>query len=418
MKHKKKTDFHVVQNTEDVTDLVIDKVLAELREEDGIQEDIEEQVRQHKKNRRIRITAISTLTLVAAITIFLIIHLQTYTSARVITKYENGSDGNVNYIQFADGMLKYSKDGIALVNRKGKEAWNQPYQIKNPIVDTYYNEAAVVADKGGNTMMVLDREGLKGEIQTTLPVEKAVVSAQGIVCAVLKNDTSPKIICYDAAGNLLVELATSLTGTGYPMDVGISEDGKLLLVSYLCVQDGKLVTKVKYYNFEGEKDRIQDYEVTGDDYENIVAPSAFFMNLKTSVVVGDDRMFFYSGEGKPKLEKTVLLNKKIKSVFHSSRYVGLILKNERKAGYELCLFNASGKKVMSEEFTGDFSNVKISGNQVLMYDGKKCSVYTRTGIHKYDGELDSNILEIFPVVGVNKYIVISTNGMDVIRFVK
>ena len=65
MKHKKKTDFHVVQNTEDVTDLVIDKVLAELREEDGIQEDIEEQVRQHKKNRRIRITAISTLTLVA-----------------------------------------------------------------------------------------------------------------------------------------------------------------------------------------------------------------------------------------------------------------------------------------------------------------------------------------------------------------
>ena len=382
------------------------------------QEDIEEQVRQHKKNRRIRITAISTLALVAAITIFLIIHLQTYTSARVITKYENGSDGNVNYIQFADGMLKYSKDGIALVNRKGKEAWNQPYQIKNPIVDTYYNEAAVVADKGGNTMMVLDREGLKGEIQTTLPVEKAVVSAQGIVCAVLKNDTSPKIICYDAAGNLLVELATSLTGTGYPMDVGISEDGKLLLVSYLCVQDGKLVTKVKYYNFEGEKDRIQDYEVTGDDYENIVAPSAFFMNLKTSVVVGDDRMFFYSGEGKPKLEKTVLLNKKIKSVFHSSRYVGLILKNERKAGYELCLFNASGKKVMSEEFTGDFSNVKISGNQVLMYDGKKCSVYTRTGIHKYDGELDSNILEIFPVVGVNKYIVISTNGMDVIRFVK
>lgn len=418
MKHKKKTDFHVVQNTEDVTDLVIDKVLAELREEDGIQEDIEEQVRQHKKNRRIRITAISTITLVAAITIFLIIHLQTYTSARVITKYENGSDGNVNYIQFADGILKYSKDGIALVNRKGKETWNQPYQIKNPIVDTYYNEAAVVADKGGNTMMVLDREGLKGEIQTTLPVEKAVVSAQGIVCAVLKNDTSPKIICYDAAGNLLVELATSLTGTGYPMDVGISEDGKLLLVSYLCVQDGKLVTKVKYYNFEGEKDRIQDYEVTGDDYENVVAPSAFFMNLKTSVVVGDDRMFFYSGEGKPKLEETVLLNKKIKSVFHSSRYVGLILKNERKAGYELCLFNASGKKVMSEEFTGDFSNVKISGNQVLMYDGKKCSVYTRTGIHKYDGELDSNILEIFPVVGVNKYIVISTNGMDVIRFVK
>ena len=139
---------------------------------------------------------------------------------------------------------------------------------------------------------------------------------------------------------------------------------------------------------------------------------------KVSVVVGDDRILFYHGEGRPELEETVILDKRIKSVFHSNRYVGLILKNERKEGYELCLFNTSGKKVLSEDFTGDFSGVKLSGGQVLMYDGKKCSVYTRTGIHKYDGELDSNILEIFPVLGVNKYIVMNANGMEVIRFVK
>ncbi len=418
MKRKKKTDLQVVQDTKDVTDALIDRVLAELREEDGIQEEIEEQVRQHKRSRRIRITVISTLVTVILTASFLVIHLQTYTAARIITAYENDSDGNVNYREFASGVLKYSKDGIALVNRKGREDWNQPYQIKNPIIDTYNNDAVVVADKGGNTMMVLDRDGLKGEIQTMLPVEKAVVSAQGIVCAVLKNGTSPKIICYDAAGNLLVEMTTSLTGTGYPLDLGISEDGKLLLVSYLCVQDGRIVTKIKYYNFDGEKDSIQDYEVTADDYENMAAASAFFMNPKTSVVVGDDRLLFYSGEGKPQLAETVLLNKKIKSVFHSNRYVGLILKNERKAGYELCLFNTSGKKVLSEDFTGDYANVKISGSQVLMYDGKKCSVFTRTGIHKYDGELSGNILEIFPVLGVNKYIVMNADGMEVIRFVK
>lgn len=418
MKRKKKTDLHVVQDTKDVTDAVIDRVLAELRAEDGIQEELEEQVRQHKRSRRIRITVISTLVIVIATASFLVIHLQTYTAARIIAAYENDSDGNVNYRQFADGVLKYSKDGIALVNRKGKENWNQPYQIKNPIIDTYNNDAVVVADKGGNTMVVLDRDGLKGEIQTMLPVEKAVVSAQGIVCAVLKNGTTPKIICYDAAGNLLVEMTTSLTGTGYPMDLGISEDGKLLLVSYLCVQDGGIVTKIRYYNFDGEKDSIQDYEVTADDYAGMAAASAFFINPKTSVVVGDDRVLFYSGEGKPQLAETVLLNKRIKSVFHSSRYVGLILKNERMAGYELCLFNTSGKKVLSEEFTGDYANVKISGSQVLMYDGKKCSVFTRTGIHKYDGELSSSILEIFPVLGVNKYIVMNADGMEVIRFVK
>ena len=382
MRRKKNTDLYAVQDTKDVTEAVIDRVLAELREEDGIQENIEEQVRQHKRSRRIRVTVISTLVIMIAVTSFLVIHLQTYMSSRTITTYENNSDGNVNYRQFADGVLKYSKDGIALLNRRGKENWNQPYQIKNPIIDTYNNDAVVVADKGGNTMLVLDREGLKGEIQTMLPVEKAVVSAQGIVCTVLKNGTSPKIVCYDAAGNLLIEMTASLTGTGYPLDVGISEDGKLLLVSYLCVQGDRLITKIRYYNFDGEKDSIQDYEVTADDYENMTAASAFFMNPKVSVVVGDDRILFYHGEGRPELAETIILDKRIKSVFHSNRYVGLILKNERKEGYELCLFNTSGKKVLSEDFTGDFTSVKLSGSQVLMYDGKKCSVDTRTGIHK------------------------------------
>lgn len=418
MRHKKKADIRVVRNTEDVTDAVINKVLAELRQEDGIVEDAGKQAHQKKKGRRVRITVIIAIVLVIAAASFLVIHLQTYTSSREIAFYENNSDGNAGYRQFADGVLRYSKDGIALVNRKGHESWNQSYQIKNPIINTYYNKAAVVADKGGNSIVVLDRNGLKGEIETTLPIEKAVVSAQGIVCAILKNGATPSIICYDATGNLLVELATSLTGTGYPLDISISEDGKLLLVSYLSVQNGQVVTRVKYYNFEGEKISNQEYEVTADDYEGMAAGTAFFMNEKTSVVVGDDRLLFYGGEGEPELAETIKLDKKIKSVFHSEYYVGLILKNGGRTGYELCLFNTSGKKVLSEEFTGDYSNVKIVGGQVLMYDGKKCSVFTRTGIHKFNGELGSNILEIFPVLGVNKYIMINANGMEVIRFVK
>lgn len=418
MKLKKKTDLHVVEDTRDDTDEVIDRVMAELREEDGIQEEIDEQIRQYKKSRRRHTIAISAVVVVIAVAAFLVIHLQTYTSARTTTTYECGSTGSVSYLEFSNGVLKYSKDGIAFLSRKGEEQWNQPYQIKNPMISTYNDEAIVVADQGGNTIVVLGKDGLKGEMQTTLPVEKVSVSAQGIVCAVLKTDSSPKIICYDATGNILVELTTSLTGTGYPMDVSLSEDGKILLVSYLCVQDMQVNTKVVYYNFDGEKENSQDYEVTSDEYQDMAAASAFFMNGKTSVVAGDDRLLFYSGDNKPELAETVTLNKRIKSIFHNDRYVGLVLKNEGRTGYELCLYNRSGKKVLSEEFTGDYSNVKISGSQVLMYDGKKCSVFMRTGIHKFEGELDSNIMEIFPVLGVNKYIVMNADGMEVVRFVK
>ena len=48
------------------------------------------------------------------------------------------------------------------------------------------------------------------------------------------------------------------------------------------------------------------------------------------------------------------------------------------------------------KFTGDYSNVKICGMQVIMYGGTQCSVFTRAGVHKFEGEMDEAILEMFP----------------------
>ena len=37
--------------------------------------------------------------------------------------------------------------------------------------------------------MVVQEDGIKGEIETTLPIEKIAVSRQGIVSAILKNES-------------------------------------------------------------------------------------------------------------------------------------------------------------------------------------------------------------------------------------
>lgn len=417
MKRRKNSSLHVVADNEELTDAMIDELISELREEDDSVEDLEERIRKHKKHFRRKVCIITALIILLAVGSYLLIHLQTYTKARTVTTYSDKSSGNNNYEQFADGVLKYSRDGIAFLNRKGEEEWNQPYQIKNPVIEVY-KESAAVADKGGNDIVVFSKDGIKGEIHTTLPIEKIAVSSQGIVSVILKNETSPKVVCYDAAGNLLAELKTSITGTGYPMDVSLSEDGEVLLVSYMGVQNGVVTTKINYYNFGKGSGDDADYQVTSDSYDDMIAPATFFMSKNISVAAGDDRILIYKGSDNPKLSKTVTLKKQIKSVFHSGRYIGLILKNEGKAGYELALYNTGGQKVMSEDFTGDYTNVKIDGSQVIMYDGKKCSVFTRNGIHKFEGELGSNIMEMFPVIGVNKYIVMNADGMEVVRFVK
>lgn len=357
---------------------------------------------------------IAATVLVLGIALFLFVNLRTYTTTNVMGTYSIAGAADSSYKEFSDGVLKYSRDGISYLNMDGEEQWNLPYQIKTPFVKTN-NVSAAVADKGGNNIMIFQEDGLKGEIKTTLPIEKMSVSEQGIVCAILKNESAPRIVCYDIAGNILVEHKVSLSGMGYPMDVAISADGETLQVSYLYTYEGKLLSKVAYYHFGENGESAQDYQVAYKEFENTVIASGFYMDKNTSVVVGDNCMTIFKGNEQVNEVATIVFDKAIQSIGHSDKYIALVLENSGETGYELRMYNKSGKMVMSETFSGSYQNIKISGHQVIMYDGKECNIFLKNGIQKFDGEMNNSVMEIIPVAGVNKYIVMNANGMETIR---
>ena len=417
MIHWKRKKFRVLEKDQDPTDKIVDRILGELRKEDHPETEAMEEAKRQKRKRWKKTGIIAGSILAVSIGIYLLINLQTYTSVRTVDTYPVSGAASNEYKQFADGVLKYSRDGISYLDQKGSEVWNQPYQIQNPVVDVNETSGAV-ADKGGNAILVFNEEGLRGEIETDLPIERISVSEQGIVSVILIDESSSQILCYDAAGNILVEHKTSVNGTGYPMDAALSPDGEILQVLYLYTQDGTITSRVAYYNFGQEGESETDHQVTEQEYKDVVMADGFFMNQSVSAAVGDNMLTIFRGKSVPEEAVNVEIDKEIKSVFHSQKYIGMILKNEGKEGYELRLYNDRGQMAMSEDFSGDYSNVKICGSQVIMYDGKNCSIFTRGGIQKFEGEMNSNILEIFPVAGVNKYIVMNENGMEVVRLVK
>lgn len=417
MIHWKRKKFRVLEKDQDPTDKIVDRILGELRKEDHPETEAMEEAKRQKRKRWKKTGIIAGSILAVSIGIYLLINLQTYTSVRTVDTYPVSGAASNEYKQFADGVLKYSRDGISYLDQKGSEVWNQPYQIQNPVVDVNETSGAV-ADKGGNAILVFNEEGLRGEIETDLPIERISVSEQGIVSVILIDESSSQILCYDAAGNILVEHKTSVNGTGYPMDAALSPGGEILQVLYLYTQDGTITSRVAYYNFGQEGESETDHQVTEQEYKDVVMADGFFMNQSVSAAVGDNMLTIFRGKSVPEEAVKVEIDKEIKSVFHSQKYIGMILKNEGKEGYELRLYNDRGQMAMSEDFSGDYSNVKICGSQVIMYDGKNCSIFTRGGIQKFEGEMNSNILEIFPVAGVNKYIVMNENGMEVVRLVK
>ena len=109
-----------------------------------------------------------------------------------------------------------------------------------------------------------------------------------------------------------------------------------------------------------------------------------------------------------------LPNREIKSVFHSDSYFGFVLLNQEKSGYELRMYNQSGDTVFSREIQGDYSHVKMDGDNIILYDGSKCCIYTTTGILKFKGDLGADAQEIFDAFGLNRYYVMSDNELRIV----
>ncbi|MDD3362497.1 MAG: DUF5711 family protein [Hespellia sp.] len=376
---------------------------------------IKKRYRKRQQKKTIIVVAVLCTLIIAGT--YLLLSFQKYSNVNTTKTYTNAGSDNNSYLAFADGILRYSSDGVVYLNKSNTVLWNQPYQIQSPMIEST-DQSFAIADQGGTTIMVFTKDGLKGEIETSLTIEKIALSEQGIVSAILKDSKNPKVVSYDATGNVLVEHDVDINATGYPIGLAMSLDGSLLGVSYLSVQNNVLNDKVIYYNFGSVGQDKTNNEVSSKDYSDTVMPTIYFANKDTSVIVGEDRFIINTGSQIQEEKKTVELKKEIKSTFHTNKYIGFVLKNTDSTDYELRVYNLSGREVMSTDFSGEYSNVKLSGREVIMYEGSRACIYGLNGIQKFRGKLTMDAEEIIPVFGINKYLLINANETQIVRLVK
>lgn len=124
---------------------------------------------------------------------------------------------------YQNGVLRYSRDGAAAVDRDGNEMWNGSYDMENPALDIC-EEYAVVADIQGKSLYVYNGSDSGTKLTTDYPILQACVSKQGVV-AVLLEDQSSNVIQvynpYDDNKKLLVEIPTNVE-EGYPVSIDLS----------------------------------------------------------------------------------------------------------------------------------------------------------------------------------------------------
>ena len=379
----------------------------------------QERKKAHMNRRKLieKISIIVSVLLIILLVIYMFLSGITFTKTLTTVRYEEKTSDSNRYVQFENGIVRYNRDGVVFLNKHNKEQWIHPCQIKQPIIDVN-DKCFAVADCVGNSILVFTKDGIKGEIKTTLPIEKISVSDQGIVGVILKNENSPSIILYDATGNILVEHKISLGRIGYPIALEISPDGTKLAVCHIMVDNGVKKSKVIFYDYGKTGENKADNVVREDTYEGVIIPEIFFMNGGTALAVSDSSIIVYDTKGEPSMKKEVKIDREIKNVVHTKNHVALILLNSTKSGYEARVYNKEGNEVTKSEFIGEYSNIKIAGKELIMTSGKNCLIIRRNGTIKFQGEMSDNILEIVPALGPNRYLVMTKNELSSVFLIK
>ena len=379
------------------------------------QEDYQARLSKHR-HATMRRTVITVCVIAAAVAgVLLFIEKRSYRNYTVLQTSEQEDIVSTGYREMDGKILRYSPEGASLMNGKMEPYWSYLYDMQNPAADVN-GDKAVIADIDGTAMEIFDGEGETGSVTTSYTIVKARISKSGMVAAILDGGDSTWINYYAADGSLIAENQTHVEDPGYPMDVAVSDNGDVMMVTYQFVDGSNTTSYVAFYNFgdvgQNEDDRI----VSGYTYEGVVIPQIQYLDDSHAAALRDDGFSIYTGPQIPKETMTVEVENEIVSTFLSDNLIGMVFKNDDKdKQYTMNVYSLNGSLKFSRDFNIPYTTIKMSGGNILLYNDSQIYVMNSRGVEKYNGTVDGNINDFFKI-GWNRYLLVMDSGVSVIKF--
>ena len=366
--------------------------------------------RKLKMNRMQWTIAAGVLILAVVLVYALVKNNKVASSYEVVTSMSRGDDTSVYYCMMRKGMVKYSKDGVAMTNKSGTVLWNQTYEMASPTM-TSAGDYVAVGDIGANTIYIFNEYGQLGHVSTDVPIQEIQISEQGVVAAVLSDTSSNYINLYDKQGNSLGSIKASLENTGYPLAIALSPDASKLAVSYLIVKSGSMQSRIVSYDFSDvEGDHLLDTQELEGLY-----PKAAFLDSREVVLFGEKGFVLYQADSK-KIETQENFESEINSVFCTNQKLGFIFKNEDDNGkYRMEIYNKAGKKSSTYYFDLDYSGMTADDDEVLLYNDEEMLIYQMGGRVRFRGTFNTAVTGVMPSWEDGLYWLIDDQSLREIR---
>lgn len=378
-----------------------------------------------KRYRRIRTFIICMLLLAVAaagIIYWFRISNMSYLGYEVSNSMSNTGEFTSGYLSYGSSVVKYSKDGAVAIDKDGNLLWNGSYEMMDPIADTC-GDYVVIADRGSKSLHIFNKKGEVGNITTLHDIVKVKIARQGVVAALMEEGeasyikfyySDPTVASSSEDSNLLCEIETNVNEDGYPMDIALSEDGKKLIVIYLTVTSGKLVSYIGVHNFGEVGQSFVDRIVGGFKYEGTIIPRVTFLNNDVACVYKENGIVLYSTPEIPDKDPIYEENfeRKIQSVIHSEKYTGVVLAGEEGTPRQLLLYDLNGKNILDRKLDFDYDKIYLAGEEIIMHNDLSCLVMKTNGQEKFRYTFPKNIAAFYPIDNMNRYFYINASDIS------
>ncbi len=377
--------------------------------------DFEKKIRRHRRAILYRIIIGLAIVLALIASAYYNYQKMVYTNYDVLRKITYTEASNAKYLRLGQNILRYSQDGASAYSIANDMLWNETFEMQNPIADVC-GDFAAIGDYMGTTIYVYNSAGLQGTIDTSTPLKRFCVSGNGNVAVVLEDNEVTWVKLYDVNGVNIASDRTTMSKSGYPVCIDISEDGILLAVSYLFVDSGVLSTSVAYYNFGAVGQNEVDNLVSGYNYSGTVVPLVSFINPNTSFVLGDNKFSIFKGSEKPEniFEKDI--DKEILSVFYDANMIVLVFEDEDGENKFIAeVYDDKGNPVTTQGFDMDYNNMSLYKDLLVIYNSEECQIYNTSGLKKFDGSFPDAVISVIPEDSKSRYLVVYADRMEEIK---
>ena len=373
-----------------------------------------------KKTRHInrkRLIRLIVVVLLAAAALVLLIRLlshRNFRTADLVSDSEQSGGSAVSYLHLGGHILRYSQNGAALMEERGKELWNLSYEYAKPKAKLQ-GDYGIIADIGGTGACIFGTEGITGVIMTNSPILNLAVSQKGTAVLVLEEGTTSLLQFYDRTGRALDISATmEMAISGFPLDIALSPDGTGLIVAAGAYVSGALATQLVFYNFsvgKSEMNRLVGFFT----YDNVLFPELRYMDAASAVAVGDDRLIFFDlkTENRPQVGQEVKFDTEISAVDVGEGHAAVVRSSDSGTGLILEVFDKAGEKCFETDLTEYPRYLEEGKNYVLMTSASGVRLWDYQGRLRFEGLAEQDPQTVF---AVNRRTLIQPSGSHLYRY--